>query len=151
MSMTRKFAIIPFALLAIVVVLSFIFPGLPSQTLSMTSISSGDTAWMLMATALVLIMSPGLAYFYGGMVRNKNVISTMLQSFICMVIITILWIVVGFSLTFGEDIGGIIGNPATFFMFQNVSGVEPWAAAPTIPFILFVLFQLKFAIITSAL
>src|SRR6185295_19502236 len=81
-------------------------------------INPGDTAWMLTATALVLLMTPGLSFFYGGMVRNKNVISTMLQSFISMSVISLVWIVVGFSLAFGESFGGIIGNPRTFFMFS---------------------------------
>ncbi|MFH0776149.1 MAG: ammonium transporter [Patescibacteria group bacterium] len=106
---------------------------------------------MLTATALVLFMTPGLSYFYGGMVSKKNVISTMLQSFIAMAVISILWVVVGFSLAFGDSIGGIIGNPATFFMFKNVGLATDPALAPTIPLLLFALFQLKFAIITPAL
>src|ERR1041385_6177515 len=71
-------------------------------------INPGDTAWMMTATALVLLMTPGLSFFYGGMVRNKNVISTMLQSFISMSVISLLWVVVGFSLAFGDSLGGII-------------------------------------------
>jgi ammonium transporter, Amt family len=106
---------------------------------------------MLAATALVLLMTPGLAYFYGGMIDTKNIISTMLQSFIAMGVISVLWIVVGFSLAFGEDIGGVIGNPMSFFMFQNVLDGKPWSLAPTIPLVLFAFFQLKFAIITPAL
>jgi len=96
-------------------------------------------------------MTPGLAYFYGGMVSRKNVISTMFQSFIAMGVISILWVVTGFSLAFGESFHGIIGNPLTFFMFREV-GLNPNPAfAPTIPFLLFAMFQLKFAIITPAL
>lgn len=151
MSMTKRFAIVPFVLLLLVVILSLIFPGLPDGIISTENISGSDTAWMLMATALVLIMTPGLAYFYGGMVQNRNVISTMLQSFIAMALITILWVVVGFSLAFGESWGGVIGSPATFFMFDGVLSQGPWPAAPTIPLILFAMFQLKFAIITPAL
>src|SRR5690606_10120688 len=90
-------------------------------------------AWMLTSTALVLIMTPGLAYFYGGMVKKKNVISTMLQSFICMAVVAVIWVIFGFSLVFGESIGGVIGNPFTFFMFNNVLERGPWEAAPTIP------------------
>ncbi|RRN77467.1 ammonium transporter, partial [Pseudoxanthomonas sp. SGD-10] len=105
----------------------------------------------LSATALVLIMTPGLAFFYGGMVNKKNVISTMLQSFICMVIISVTWVVFGFSLAFGESVGGVFGNPATYFMMENVIDGEPWKLAPTIPFVLFAFYQLKFAIITPAL
>jgi Amt family ammonium transporter len=106
---------------------------------------------MLTATALVLIMTPGLAFFYGGMVNKKNVLSTMLQSFICMALISIIWVVVGFSLSFGDSFHGIIGNPMSFFMMKNVIDGQPWKLAPTIPLILFAFYQLKFAIITPAL
>ena len=109
---------------------------------------TGDTAWMIVATALVLIMTPGLGFFYGGMVGKKNVISTMLQSFMAMIIVTLLWVVVGFSLSFGTSIGGFIGDPTEYFMFQNVNINTAWG---TIPFMLFALFQAKFAIITPAL
>lgn len=152
MSMTKRFALIPFGLLLLVVILSLIFPGLPSaHAIHFGKIDSGDTAWMLISTALVLMMTPGLAYFYGGMVKKKNVISTMLQSFISMAVITIIWVVVGFSLAFGKDIGGIIGDPSTFFMMSGVFSGKHWPGAPTIPLILFAMFQLKFAIITPAL
>jgi Amt family ammonium transporter len=96
-------------------------------------------------------MTPGLSFFYGGMVQRKNVISTMLQSFIAMGVVSILWVVVGFSLSFGDSIGGFIGNPMTYFMFRGVGGATHPALAPTIPLALFALFQLKFAIITPAL
>ncbi|AWG22344.1 ammonia channel protein [Flavobacterium faecale] len=109
---------------------------------------TGDTAWMIVATALVLIMTPGLGFFYGGMVGKKNVISTMLQSFMAMIIVTILWVVIGFSLSFGTSYGGFIGDPTEFFMFQGVDIHTAWG---TIPFLLFALFQAKFAIITPAL
>src|SRR5690606_11015440 len=92
-----------------------------------------------------------LAYFYGGMVKKKNVISTMLQSFICMAVVAVLWVVFGFSLVFGDTVGGIVGNPTTFFMFKDVLDHETWGGAPTIPFALFAMYQLKFAIITPAL
>ena len=72
---------------------------------------------MLTATGLVLLMTPGLSFFYGGMVRRKNVISTMLQSFMAMAVISIVWVVCGFSLAFGDSFGGLIGNPLTYFMF----------------------------------
>ena len=114
-------------------------------------INGGDTAWMLTATALVLLMTPGLSFFYGGMVDKRNVISTMLQSFIAMGLISILWVTVGFSLAFGDSIGGIIGDPRTFFMFRNVGEAPHAALSPTVPLALFALFQLKFAIITPAL
>jgi Amt family ammonium transporter len=112
---------------------------------------TGDTAWMIVATALVLIMTPGLGFFYGGMVGKKNVISTMLQSFMAMIIVTVLWVVVAFGLSFGPTIGGIIGNPLPNLFFQGVNTNTAWSLAPTIPFMLFALFQAKFAIITPAL
>src|SRR5438105_14486365 len=106
---------------------------------------------MLTATGLVLLMTPGLSFFYGGMVRTKNVVSTMLQSFVAMAAISILWIVVGFSLAFGDSIHGVIGDPRTFFMFLRVGASTHPDLAPTIPLVVFALFQLKFAIITPAL
>lgn len=134
----------------VVLVLLSLLTATSYQELSST-IDSGDTAWMIVASALVLLMTPGLSFFYGGMVNKKSVISTMLQSFIALGVISVLWVVVGFSLAFGESIGGIIGNPLTYFNFKNV-GLEPNADfSSTIPFLLFALFQLKFAIITPAL
>ena len=87
--MSRKLALIPFGILIGVVLLTLFFPGIPSAVYSGPELNSGDTAWMISATALVLFMTPGLAFFYGGMVRKKNVISTMAQSFISMSVITI--------------------------------------------------------------
>jgi Amt family ammonium transporter len=142
-----KKAIVPFILLLAVSVLALFIPAVPTQIIT-EGINSGDTAWMLAATALVLLMTPGLAYFYGGMIDTKNIISTMLQSFIAMGVISVVWIVVGFSLAFGESQGGFIGSPTTYFMFQNVLDAPLWG---TIPLVLFAIFQLKFAIITPAL
>ncbi|WP_262246929.1 ammonium transporter [Parapedobacter soli] len=147
--METKKSILPFIALLAVVVLAFFFPSLPDD--AEVAIDGSDVAWMLTSTALVLIMTPGLAFFYGGMVKKKNVISTMLQSFICMAVVAVIWVVFGFSLVFGESIGGIIGNPATYFMFEGVVGGPNWPGAPTIPFALFAMYQLKFAIITPAL
>lgn len=110
-----------------------------------------DIAWMLTATGLVLLMTPGLSFFYGGMVSSKNIISTMLQSVIAMSVISIVWVVVGFSLSFGDSIGGLIGNPLTYFMFRGVGESTHPALSPTVPLLLFAMFQLKFAIITPAL
>ncbi|HEY0667518.1 MAG TPA: ammonium transporter [Sphingobacteriaceae bacterium] len=149
--MAKNLSKFPFVFLIIIIFLGFLFPSVPNKTPDHSNISFTDTAWMLTATALVLIMTPGLAFFYGGMVNKKNVISTMLQSFICMSIITILWVVFGFSLAFGESQGGIIGNPLTYFMMGGVIDGEPWKLAPTIPLVLFAMYQLKFAIITPAL
>lgn len=118
---------------------------------AISNFNTGDIGWMLVATALVLLMTPGLGFFYGGMVGKKNVISTMLQSFMAMVIVSLLWVVIGFGLSFGPSIGGVIGNPLPYLFFQNVGVNNSWSLAPTIPFLLFALFQAKFAIITPAL
>jgi Amt family ammonium transporter len=110
-----------------------------------------DIAWLLTAAGLVLLMTPGLSFFYGGMVNSKNIISTMLQSFIALGVISMVWLFVGFSLSFGDSIGGIIGNPLTFFMFKDVGLAPNDTFIETVPFMLFALFQMKFAIITPAL
>src|ERR1700712_2900525 len=141
----------PFTLILGVLILTFIFPSVEFHNSGNSNFNTGDIAWMLMSTALVLIMTPGLAFFYGGMVNKKNVISTMLQSVICMVIITVMWGIFGFSLAFGDSIGGIIGNPSTYFMMKGMLGNSTWKLAPTVPLVLFAMFQLKFAIITPAL
>jgi Amt family ammonium transporter len=148
----NKFWTIPFILLLVVSVLAPFIPTIPAID-SGNPIDTGNTAWVIAATALVLLMTPGLAFFYGGMVSGKNVVSTMLQSFICMGVVSLLWISVGFSLAFGDDLGGygLIGDPSTFFMFQGVGGTPHPAMATTIPFMLFAIFQLMFAIITPAL
>jgi len=146
----REFSALPFLLIAGVSILGVVFRGAP-QVVTGGPINSGDVAWMLTATGLVLLMTPGLSFFYGGMVRTKNVVSTMLQSFVAMAVISILWIVVGFSVAFGDSVNGLIGNPASFFMFRHVGALTHPDLAPTIPLVLFALFQLKFAIITPAL
>lgn len=147
----RKLMLVPGLVLTVVILLSLFAPNLSSALHTNPAVSAADTAWMLTATALVLIMTPGLAFFYGGMVNKKNVISTMLQSFISMVLMTLIWVIIGFSLSFGDSIGGIIGDPRTFFMMRGVLEGDPWSLAPTIPLVVFALFQLKFAIITPAL
>jgi Amt family ammonium transporter len=106
---------------------------------------------MLTASAFVLLMTPGLSFFYGGMVQRKNLISTMLQSIITMGVISLFWVIVGFSLAFGESVHGVIGNPLTFFMFRGVGAATHPDLSPAIPLALFAMFQLKFAIITPAL
>lgn len=146
----KKF--IPFGILIIVIILALIYPSVETVNIKDNKIDSGDTAWLLVSTALVLIMTPGLAFFYGGMVSKKNVLSTMMQSFVCMGVITIIWVIFGFSLAFGDDMmGGFIGNPGTFFMMKGMLGNATWKLAPTIPLVLFAMFQLKFAVITPAL
>jgi ammonium transporter, Amt family len=112
-------------------------------------VSAADTAWMLVATALVLFMLPGLALFYGGLVGEKNVIATMAQSFVAIGVVSILWIVVGYSLAFGPDHSGVIGG-FQYFMLRGV-GTTPSPFAPTIPPLLFMAFQMMFAVITPAL
>ena len=149
--MVKKLSKFPFIFLSIIGILCFLYPSVPGKYAGSSEINLADTAWMLTASAMVLLMTPGLAFFYGGMVNKKNVISTMLQSFICMVMITVLWVVFGFSLAFGESLGGIIGNPATYFMMDGVLEGRPWKLAPSIPLLLFAMYQLKFAIITPAL
>jgi ammonium transporter, Amt family len=154
MRFTNKKWIIPFLLLIAVSILGTIWPQVIPDS-DNSALVPGDTAWMLTAAGLVLLMTPGLSFFYAGMVRFKNVVSTMLQSFIALGIVSLLWVVVGFSLAFGESVGGegtgLFGNPLTYFMFDGV-GFQPHPDfGPTIPFILFALFQLKFAIITPAL
>jgi Amt family ammonium transporter len=148
--MKSKLTILPFIGMIAVSILALFYPGLP-KSIPTEGIINGDVAWLLTSTALVMLMTPGLALFYGGMVNAKNIISTMLQSFICMGVISIVWVVVGFGIAFGTSIGGFFGNPLSFFMFNGVLESKPWSLAPTIPFILFALFQLKFAIITPAL
>ncbi len=113
---------------------------------------SGNTAWLLIATAMVMVMLPGLALFYGGLVRRKNVLSTIMHSFFGLALVSVVWILVGFSLAFGPDVGGLglIGG-LDFAGFMNV-GLEPSSTyATTIPFVLFAAFQLMFAAITPAL
>ena len=143
--------IIIFAVLVILQLVSLLTSTNTFSTDEAATIDKADTAWMIVATAFVLFMTPGLSFFYGGMVNYKNVISTMLQSFIALGVISLLWYLVGFSLAFGESFHGLIGNPLTFFSFKNVSLAPNPDFSPTIPFLIFALFQLKFAIITPAL
>ena len=141
-------------LMSIVIVLGLIgvfMPEQPGLWEADGNFDAANVAWMITATIFVLMMTPGLSFFYGGMVGQKNVISTILQSFIAMGIISVLWVAFGFSLAFGEDVGGFIGNPATFFMFKDVGAKVDTYLAPTIPLALYALFQMKFAIITPSL
>jgi Amt family ammonium transporter len=116
----------------------------------MDTINSGDTAWILISTALVMMMTPALAFFYGGMVRKKNVLSTLNLSFITIGLISLQWILVGYSLAFGPTLGGLIGS----LQYLGLTGVgaEPNAAlAGTIPHLAFMAYQMMFAVITPAL
>jgi len=136
----------PFAVLIALAVLALFIPLLPN--FDEGKYSAPDIAFVLIAAALVFLMTPGLAFFYGGMVHRKNVLSTMIKSVVAAGVITVLWIVVGFSLAFGDSIGGFIGDPRSFFMFQGVNSGPAWG---TIPLSLFAVFQLMFAIITPGL
>ncbi|MEO8582237.1 MAG: ammonium transporter [Flavitalea sp.] len=113
--------------------------------------SGADIAWVLVSSALVFLMTPGLAFFYGGMVHRKNVISTMIKSVVAAGVVGVLWITVGFSLSFGEDWHGFIGNPMTYLFYKGVKSGAAWPSATSIPLTLFSLFQLMFAIITPGL
>jgi ammonium transporter, Amt family len=139
-----------FAVFALLTVAALFFQEQP-PTVKGGPADLGDTAWLLTATGLVLLMTPGLSFFYAGMVSTKNVISTMLQSFIALGVVSILWVVAGFSLSFGESFHGLIGNPMTYFMFRTVGAETHPVLAPTIPLVVFAMFQLKFAVITPAL
>jgi Amt family ammonium transporter len=122
----------------------------PAPAETPAKIDTGDTAWLLTSSALVLLMTPGLALFYGGMVRRKNVLGTIMHSFVAMGIITIQWVLFGYSLSFGPDIGHFIGN--LDWMGLNNVGFAPNADyGPTVPHQAYMIFQMMFAIITPAL
>ena len=148
--MTKSTSPVPFVLLGLFAVIG-IFTPLVVDFDGSKVYNYADISWMLISAALVLLMTPGLSFFYGGMVGKKNVISTMLQSFIATGLISVLWVIFGFGLAFGPSINGLIGNPSEFFMLKGLNGHEPWSLAPSIPILLFALFQMKFAIITPAL
>lgn len=112
-------------------------------------IDSGDTAWVLMSSALVALMTPGLAFFYGGLVKRKHVLTVMMQSFVAMGLVSILWFIFGFSIAFGGDLGGLIGN-LDFALLRDV-GMQPVEGFGNIPFFAFFVFQMMFAVIAPAL
>ena len=114
------------------------------------TVNTGDTAWLLVSSALVMLMTPGLALFYGGMVRKKNIISTMMMSFAILGIVAILWVVYGYSLSFGKDLGGFIGG-SSYFVLNNVGQNPSTVYATTVPHLAFMIYQAMFAIITVAL
>src|SRR5580704_6655174 len=134
--MTNKITIkssAPFLVLAIFSIVALFVPSLPNFDDGKYNLA--DIAWIIVATALVFLMTPGLAFFYGGMVNRKNVISTMIKSLIAAGIVSVLWIVVGYSLCFGPDVKGLglIGDPMTHFMFKGVNSGKPWVFMPTVP------------------
>ncbi len=112
-------------------------------------VDSGDTAWVLASAALVMLMTPGLALFYGGMVRTKNALSTIMQSFFIVGLISVQWVLWGYTLAFGPDVGGVVGDLS--FLGLNGVGAEPNSPTSTIPHLVFVAFQGMFAVITPAL
>ncbi len=134
-----------FLIAPILFVLILIQPSLAAE--EAPQINGADTAWILVSSALVMLMLPGLALFYGGMVRRKNVLSSIMHSFIPLGVITIQWVVIGYSLAFGEDIGSFVGGLDKAFF----SGIDLNTVNGTIPDLLFSMFQLMFAIITVAL
>jgi ammonium transporter, Amt family len=113
-------------------------------------ISTGDTAWVLASTALVMFMTPGLALFYGGLVRAKNVLGTIMQSFFALGLVSVLWVGIGYTLAFGPDVGGLIGG-LDFVGFRGVGQTPSPDYAPTVPHVAFALYQMMFAVITPAL
>jgi hypothetical protein len=136
-------------------------PSMPSMAAATTTtvsvtpaaplrIDTGDTAWVLISTALVMLMTPGLAFFYGGLVRRKNVLSILMQCFVALCMISLQWVFFGYSLAFGPDKGGVIGSLA--WAFLKGVGLQPNADyAATIPHQVFMIFQMMFAVITPAL
>jgi ammonium transporter, Amt family len=116
----------------------------------MDTINAGDTAWVLIATALVLVMTPALAFFYGGMVRKKNILSTLNLSFITIGLLSVQWVLYGYTLAFGKDLEGLLGGP-NFLGFRGVGADPNPVYAGTIPHLAFAAFQMMFAIITPAL
>jgi len=140
----------PFTVLLLIAIAAIFIPTLPNFN-DDGKYSNADIAWIIVATAFVFLMTPGLAFFYGGMVHRKNVISTMIKSVVAAGVVSILWVVVGYSLCFGESYHGIIGNPFSHLFFKGVNSGAPWSLAPSIPLTLFALFQLMFAIITPGL
>ena len=142
---------IPFVFLVVLAVAAIFVPSLPNFDDGGKIYNGADISWIIVATALVFLMTPGLAFFYGGMVHRKNVLSTMIKSIAAAGVVSVIWVVVGYSLCFGNSIGGFIGDPSTHLFFKDVTSAAPWSLAPTIPQSLFSLFQLMFAIITPGL
>lgn len=142
-------SVLPFLVLAVVATASLFVKALPN--FDEGKYNAADTAWILVATAMVFIMTPALAFFYGGMVNRKNVLSTMMKSVVAAGVVGVLWIVVGYSLCFGDSVKGLIGNPMTHLFYKGVASGQPWSLATSIPKPLFSMFQLMFAIITPGL
>ena len=114
-------------------------------------LNAGDTAFLMMCTAMVCLMTPALAFFYGGLVRKTDILTIMFQTFVCLGLVAVIWVLGGFSLVFGPDLGQIIGNPLTFFGMHGIGGEANVTHAATVPFIVFFAYQMMFAIIAPAL
>ncbi len=134
-------------ILAFIMVLGITMPALAAEELP---VDTGNTAFIIICSAMVLLMTPGLAFFYGGMVRKKNVLSIMMQCFAVMALVSVQWVLMGYTLSFGPDVGSVIGN-LNFLGLHGVSIFPSPDYASTIPHYVFVAFQLMFAIITAAL
>jgi Amt family ammonium transporter len=117
----------------------------------MATINAGDTAWVLISSALVMLMTPGLALFYGGLVRRKNVLSTIMHSFFILGLVSVTWVLWGYSLAFGPDAGGGLIGRLDWLGLEGVTGAPSATYAPTVPHLAFMAFQMMFAIITPAL
>ncbi|MBI2022865.1 ammonium transporter [Candidatus Daviesbacteria bacterium] len=126
------------------------FGGASAGSFDPKSIDSGDTAWMLVAAALVMVMTPAVGFFYAGMVRSKNVVSVLKQSMVILSLVTLQWVILGYSLVFGKDINGIIGD-LSFLGLRGVGFAPNADYAATIPHLVFMIYQGMFAIITPAL
>ncbi len=136
-------------LVTFAVTMAALMVGLPAHAdAAASAVNTGDTAWMLLSTALVMFMTPGLALFYGGMVRSKNVLNILMQSFVALGVVTVIWVLYGYSLAFGSG-GKYIGSLA--YLGLHGVGSAPSAYAPTIPHSLFMIYQMMFAVITPAL
>lgn len=150
MNSLKKYSLWLLVLGGFISLLAMGYAGSSAGDFDPASINSGDTAWMLMATALVMLMTPAVGFFYGGMVSAKNVVSVLKQSFIILALVSIQWVIVGYSLVFGTDINGIIGG-MDYFALQGVGYAPNADYAGTIPHLMFMMFQGMFAIITPAL
>src|SRR5436309_15280522 len=125
---------------AVVGFASKFFAGASAGEFDVRAINAGDTAWVLSAAALVMVMTPAVGFFYGGMVRSKNVVSVIKQSLLILGIVSLQWVVIGYSLVFGEDIGGVIGGLNLFGLSGSGYAAKP-ACAATIPHVTFMLLQ----------
>lgn len=135
---------------AIVSYITIFFAGASAGVFDPDSINTGDTAWMLVSAALVMLMTPAVGFFYGGMVSSKNVVSVLKQSVVILSLISIQWVVIGYSLAFAPDVKGIIGN-LDFFGLRGVGFAPDANYAATIPALVFMIYQAMFAAITPAL